>query len=277
MPRVAELLAEARSLTGDEPRRDAEVLLCSALDKPRSYLFAWPEAEVAERYRDLLARRRAGEPVAYLLRRREFWSLDLEVGSDVLIPRPETELLVELALGLPLADPTAQVLDLGTGSGAIALALASERPDWRVVAVDASASAIAVAERNRRRLGLDNVDLRAGDWFAPVGDARFAIVVSNPPYLAEDDPHLARGDLRSEPRAALVADDGGLGDLRRIVEGAPAHLLAGGWILLEHGMTQGEAVRACLHARGYEAVETRSDLAGRERVTLGRWSAADLP
>lgn len=290
MARVAELLAEASVLSGCEAKREAEVLLCAALDKPRSYLFAWPEAEVdaprAERYRRWIAARAAGTPVAYLLCRRDFWTLSLEVDPATLIPRQETELLVELALALPLPSTSAHggsdgghpapecVADLGTGSGAIALALATERPHWQVVGVDRSAAALAVAERNRRAHGLDNVCFLAGDWLTPLGHSRFALIASNPPYLASGDPHLASGDLPFEPPAALVAGPDGLAALREIVTGAPRQLVNGGWLLLEHGATQAEAVRDLLTARGFGAVASHRDLAGHERATLGCWNSA---
>ena len=286
MARVAELLAEASVLRGVEAAREAEVLLCAALEKPRSYLFAWPEAEVeagrTARYRRWLAARAAGTPIAYLLRSRDFWTLSLEVDSATLIPRQETELLVELALALPLptpVDPTGRdvaaaptrVADLGTGSGAIALALATERPSWQVIGVDASLAALAVAERNRRAHGLDNVRFLAGDWLAALGHRQFALNVANPPYLASDDPYLSTGDLPFEPASALVAGSDGLAALRRIVADAPACLVDGGWLLLEHGASQAPAVRELMTARGFDDTASHRDLAGHERVTLGCW------
>jgi release factor glutamine methyltransferase len=217
MARVAQLLGESSTLASEEARRDAEVLLCAALDKPRSYLFAWPEAEVAPdveaRYRDWLARRAAGTPLAYLLGQREFWSLPLAVSDATLIPRPDTELLIEQALRLPLPAQAA-VADLGTGSGAIALALASERPHWLVSAVEQSAAALTVARANGKSLGLGNIDWREGSWFEPLAERRFDLIVSNPPYLAQDDPHLQAGDLRFEPRSALTSGVDGLDDIR---------------------------------------------------------------
>ncbi|MBS0396960.1 MAG: peptide chain release factor N(5)-glutamine methyltransferase, partial [Proteobacteria bacterium] len=218
----------------------------------------------------LIERRAAGEPVAYLLGRRDFWTLTLEVGPAVLVPRPETELLVELALAL-LADRRAPaVLDLGAGSGAIGLAIASERGDAHVDLVESSAAALALAERNRARLGLANARLRAGDWYEPVAGRRYDLIVSNPPYLAATDPHLAGPELRYEPRAALIAGATGLEALEAIAAGAAAHLVAGGAVLLEHGAEQGAPVRSLLASHGFTEVATRRDLAGHERATGGR-------
>jgi release factor glutamine methyltransferase len=276
MATVAELLAAGGDLPGEAPRRDAEVLLCHCLDKPRSYLYAWPDAAVedvaAERYLALLAARRRGEPIAYLTGRREFWSLPLRVTRDTLIPRPDTETLVAWALALPLP-PAARVLDLGTGSGAIALALASERAGWTVTAIDRSAAALAVAAENGRALGLDNAGFLQSDWFSALAGRRYHLVVSNPPYIDPQDSHLGRGDLRFEPRLALVAEGQGLAAIEQIAAAAPAHLEPGGWLLLEHGCEQGEAVRSLLARLGLVDIETRCDLAGLERVSGGRTHA----
>lgn len=253
---------------------DAELLLAHVLAKPRGWLFAHADdalpVEVAERYEALVDRRAAGEPVAYLTGRRGFWTFDLAVTPDTLIPRPETETLVEAALArLPHGRPP-HVADLGTGSGAIALAIAGERPDARVVATDRSEAALAVARGNAAALELDDVEFRAGDWFAAVAGRRFDLVAANPPYIAADDAHLQRGDLRFEPVDALTPGDDGLDAIRAIVAGAPCHLHAGGWLLLEHGHDQGAAVRALLEAAGFVDVETLTDLEGRDRVGMGR-------
>ena len=279
MPSVAEVLAAA-ALPGDEAQRDAEVLLCRALDKPRTYLLAWPEATVPEaaleQFEAWVRRRRDGDPIAYILGEREFWSLTLKVTPATLIPRPDTELLVEQALQQQLPGD-ARVLDLGTGSGAIALALAAERPHWQVTGTDVSAAALAVARSNGERLGLGRVRWCQGSWFAPLAAERFHLVVSNPPYIADDDPHLQSGDLRREPRSALVAANRGLEDLEHLVRSAPRYLVAGGVILLEHGFAQGEAVRHLLTARGYSTVRSWRDLGGHERISGGVWERGALP
>lgn len=256
---------------GDSPRLDAEVLLCELLGCNRAGLMIRADdvlsTEMALRYAALIERRQLGEPVAYLTGRREFWSLDLQVSPAVLIPRPDTELLVEWALERLRGTDAPRIADLGTGSGAIALALASERPDAAVIAVDLSADALSQAAHNARLLGLERVDFRLGDWLAPLTGQSFDLIVSNPPYVAEQDPHLR--DLRFEPRRALTAGADGLADLRRIAAEAPACLKPGAALLLEHGAEQGEAVRTLLRQCGYSAVETRPDLNGRERGTLG--------
>ena len=274
---VASALAAASArLGGDEGRADAEILLAHALGKSRSWLYAWGEAlmppEAAARFAALLQRRQLGEPVAYLVGRREFWSLDLEVTPATLVPRPETELLVELALERLPREGAPRVLDLGTGSGAIALAIARERPGARVAAVDASSAALAVAQRNAARLGLDRVRFLRSDWFSAVRDESFDLLLSNPPYLAEDDPHLHEGSLPHEPAEALSSGRDGLDALRVICAGAPARLAPAGWLLFEHGLAQGEAARTLLQAAGFEQVQTWRDLESRERVSGGMLS-----
>jgi len=256
---------------------DAELLLAHVLGRPRGWLYAHAEAVIAadeaERFEALLERRGCGEPVAYLCGRRGFWTLDLVVSPDTLIPRPETERLVELALERLPRGGGARIADLGTGSGAIALALAAERPDATVAATDASPAALAVAAANARAAGLANVGFHAGDWFAALPGRRFDLVASNPPYIADGDPHLREGDLRFEPPAALSSGEDGLDAIRAIIAGAPMHLSPGGWLLLEHGWTQGAAVRALLQAAGFVEVSTHRDLEERDRVTLGRMPA----
>ena len=273
MPTVAAALrGGVARLPGDEARAEAETLLAHALGQSRSWLFAHADdavdAAAAARFDAAVARRAAGEPVAQITGRRGFWTLELEVTPDVLIPRPETETLVELALARLPAD-AARVLDLGTGTGAIAIALASERDDLDVTAVDASAAALAVAARNAAASHV-RVRLLHGSWFAPVHGETFAMIVSNPPYLADDDPHRHEGDLRFEPRMALTSGADGLDAIREIAAHAPAHLEPGGWLLVEHGWTQGEAVRALFVDAGFDEVETGQDLEGRERVTVGK-------
>ena len=256
-------LASAASFLGT--RLDAELLLAHVLDVSRANVVARDERVLTPEeqgdFERLLARRMSGEPLAYLTGTREFWSLELDVTPDVLVPRPETELLVEW--GVALAPRS--VLDLGTGSGAIALALASELPDTRVAATDISAAALEVARANARRLRLE-VQFAEGACYAPV-DGAFDLIVSNPPYVAEGDPHLA--ELKFEPAIALTSGADGLGALRAIVAGAPQHLRSGGWLLVEHGATQGPAVRELFARAGFARVETRRDLAGLERATGG--------
>ncbi|MFM4723126.1 peptide chain release factor N(5)-glutamine methyltransferase [Aeromonas veronii] len=262
---------------GESPRADADVLLCHLLGCRRSYLMTWPERELdAAQQATLqgwLARRLNGEPIAHLVGEREFWSLPLKVSPATLIPRPDTEVLVEQALTRIPQGPCV-VLDLGTGTGAIALALKSERPELDVWAVDRMADAAALARENSAALGLP-IEVRDGSWFEPLGEPdrdetpRFAVIVSNPPYIDGADPHLEQGDVRFEPRSALVADDAGLADIRHIVAHAPAYLLTDGWLLLEHGWDQGEAVRQLLRDGGYREVATVRDYGDNDRVTLG--------
>lgn len=262
-------------IDADEARSEADHLLAQVLGVDRSWLFAHAgdalEAAAAEAFDALLTARLEGRPVAHLTGRRGFWRFDLEVSPATLVPRPDTERLVELALERLPAGVAQRILDLGTGTGAIALALAFEREQARVVAVERSPAAAAVARRNALRLGLEaRVDVREGDWFAPVAGEVFDLIASNPPYIEDDDPHLDRGDLRFEPRSALASGADGLDDLRRIVAQAPAHLPPGGWLLLEHGWRQGPAVRALFEAAGLDDIETSMDLEQRERVTQGR-------
>lgn len=270
---IASLLRGAQLPDSPTARLDIELLLAAAIGKSRSYLHTWPErivsSEAAATFATYLQRRSQGEPVAYILGQQGFWKLDLEVAPHTLIPRPDTELLVEVALELLPATPL-QVLDLGTGSGAIALALASERGGWQVTAVDRVPEAVALAERNRQRLQLDNAKVLVSHWFHALQGQRFALIVSNPPYIAEQDPHLAAGDVRFEPSSALVAGSDGLDDLRQIITQAPQHLLPGGWLLLEHGYDQAAAVRELLARHGFEQIQSRTDLGGHERISLGR-------
>jgi release factor glutamine methyltransferase len=255
---------------------DARALLAHALERPPAWLFAHGDEAIDEaaqrRFEDLLARRLEGEPVAYLLGRRGFWAFDLMVSPQTLIPRPETELLVELALQRAPPGAGLRMADLGTGSGAIALALAHERRQAQVVAVDVSEGALEVARANARALRLGNVEFRQGDWLAPLAGERFDLIASNPPYIADADPHLHEGDLRYEPARALSSGPDGLEAIGTIVRDSPAHLHPGGWLLLEHGWQQGESVRWLLKTAGFDTVHTHRDLEHRDRVTLGRWS-----
>ncbi len=271
-----------QSLPGAAPRLEAEVLLSAVLGKPRSHLFAWPDRTPSPRqlhsFRELVARRTRGEPLAYLTGRREFWSLDLKVTPATLVPRPETERLVERALEQVPPEQPALIADLGTGSGAIAAAIASERPLATLVATDIDAAALAVAGENFRRLGLGNIRCRQGEWCdaLPPGP-HFDLIASNPPYVAEDDPHLQQQGLPWEPPVALTAGRDGLDALRRIARQAPKHLQPGGLLLLEHGHDQGAAVRGLLRSQGFRAIHTLLDLAGLERATEARWPGAGIP
>lgn len=277
-PNVGALLREhARRLAEaglESARLEAEVLLAHGLSVDRSWLIGHahdtlsPACRAAAELR--LRRRLAGEPIAWITGRREFWSLDFEVTPRTLIPRPETELLVELALArLPAGSPV-EVADLGTGTGVLAVCIARERPLARVVATDVDDDTLAVAARNIARLAPARVELRAGHWWQPLAGRRFDLVVSNPPYIAAGDPHLATGDVAREARLALTSGDGGLDALCEIAAGAPAHLAAGGWLLLEHGWQQGPQVRDLLRAAGFIEVQTMADPGGRPRVSLGR-------
>ncbi|HEC15390.1 MAG TPA: peptide chain release factor N(5)-glutamine methyltransferase [Sedimenticola sp.] len=278
-PTIREALREAgarlASRAGAAPRLEAEILLGLALDKPRSHLHAWPDKALRPQqqtgFRDLIERRSRGEPIAYITGRREFWSLELRVTPDTLIPRPETERLVERALELTPEGRPLRIADLGTGCGAIAAAIASERPRCRITATDRCAAALRVAEANFRRLGLTNITPESGEWCAALPrDEGFDLILSNPPYVPDGDPHLERGDLPWEPRDALAAGPDGLSEIRRIIGQAPSHLVPGGWLLLEHGCDQGAGVRELLAGNGFESIDTLRDLAGRERITEGR-------
>ena len=271
--RIDEVLRDARArveAVGID-RGDAEWLLAHVLGKSRSWLYAHGDdmlpPDIAPRYTELLERRIAGEPLAYLTGRKAFWRFELHVTPDTLVPRPETELLVELALAHLPRDREVHVADLGTGSGAIALAIAWERPRAKIVAVDASAAALDIARGNARALRLGHVEFRLGDWCEPLGDERFDVIASNPPYIALGDLHLEA--LRYEPSSALASGHDGLDAIRAILRGAPAQLKPGGALLIEHGFDQGEAVRALFAGAGFIEIDTGLDVEQRERVTSG--------
>ena len=275
---IAQLIAEGVARIqriADDPRHEAEILLGAALGRPRSYLIANPEqrildCEATDRYEAHLTRRAQGEPIAYILGEKEFWSLPIAVEPSVLVPRPETELVVERALAhLPAGEPL-DVLDLAAGSGAIALAIASERPQCQVVGTDVSPEAVSLAIVNAARLGLERVEFHVGSWFEPVRGRRFDLVASNPPYIAEGDSRVEPGVRRYEPHATLYSGPTGLEALARIAGEAPRHLKPGGWLVLEHGDLQGEAVRDLLAAAGFGSIATHRDLGGCERCTEGR-------
>ena len=260
--------------TSDSPKLDAEVLLLHVLDKPKSYLFTWPEAELTDvqfgTFEKLIAERETGHPVAHLVGVREFWSLELEVNNSTLIPRPDTETLVEKALSLDL--PTnAKMLDLGTGTGAIALSLASEQPNWQVTAVDYSEQAVALAKRNQQKLALNNVTIMQSDWFSAVPNQQFDLIVSNPPYIDEFDEHLSQGDVRFEPKSALVAPDNGMADIKLIIEQARQYLAPNGYLLIEHGYQQALLLQEFFAQMAYSNILTIKDMAGCDRVTMAQW------
>lgn len=273
---VQRLLTEAvHTLSGsDTARLDAEVLLQSVLGTGRAWLYAHPEDQVdagaASDFQRLVANRRDGYPVAYLVGRREFWSLELHVSDHTLIPRPETELLVETGLRLVRDRQAPQLLDLGSGCGAIAIAAASARPDARITGVDLSTEALAVARTNAGRHGITNAEFRQSDWFAGLRGEQFNLILCNPPYVASDDPALA-GELRFEPRLALDGGRGGLRALSSVIAAAGRHLLADGFLALEHGSAQGPEVAALLARAGFDDVTTLRDAAGHDRVSFGTW------
>ncbi len=279
MNSIANLLKSARAELGktesDTAQLDAELLLCHSLQCERSYLFTWPDKTLSEEtlavFQSLLARRLAGEPIAHIIGERGFWDLRLAVNSSTLIPRPDTETLVEEALAC-FPGGAEHVLDLGTGTGAIALALASEWPASKVLGVDKNTEAVALAEQNRHANNVSNAEFIQSSWFDEIAEeSRFQLIVSNPPYIDQDDPHLQCGDVRFEPHSALVAGRNGMADLEFIIQQAPSFLQSNGFLILEHGYQQAEDVRKALLERGYEAVDSCQDLAGNVRISFGRW------
>jgi release factor glutamine methyltransferase len=272
---IQQNLARASELepVSDSARLDVELLLAECFQRDRTYLYTWPEKQLSDEqqthFESLFSRRLNGEPVAHILGEREFWSLPLEVNPSTLIPRPDTERLVEIVLDLSLGKQSS-ALDLGTGTGAIALALASEYPDWKITAVDQSIDAVALAGRNREKLGFTQVEVLQSDWFSAIKDQQFDVIVSNPPYIDESDVHLKQGDVRFEPLSALVAPDQGLADIRHIAEQTRHYLAAGGWLLVEHGYQQAEAVQEIFTQCGFTQVKTEQDYGGNDRVTLGQ-------
>ncbi|UTW49229.1 peptide chain release factor N(5)-glutamine methyltransferase [Bacterioplanoides sp. SCSIO 12839] len=263
---------------------DAQLLLMDVLGQNRTYLYTWGDKALTDEQRSqvntLLEKRLNGEPLAYILGEREFWSLPFKVAPSTLIPRADTETLVEWALDLAanqqLPD-TAKAVDLGTGTGAIALAIASEFPNWNITGVDFQAEAVELAQHNQQALKMKNAVIRQSDWFSALADEYFDLIVSNPPYIDEADPHLEQGDVRFEPSSALVAADKGLADLQHIIEQAPDYLNEGGWLLLEHGFQQADAVCELLKQRGFVQIENRKDLGGNPRISGGCWVAEPLP
>lgn len=270
---LARAAARLQAAGSPSARLDAEVLLCRVLGVDRAWLYTWGDREAEPlaraRFEALVAARAAGRPVAYLTGEREFWGLRLATDPSTLIPRPDTETLVAAALELAPSS-AGRLLDLGTGTGAIALAFACERPGWRVLGVDREPAAVALARRNAARLGIAGAEFRESDWFSALAGERFELIVANPPYIAADDPHLALGDVRFEPKSALVAGEDGLADLHHLVREARGHLAPSGWLLLEHGFSQAARVREALVEAGYGEVASLVDLGGHERVSLGR-------
>lgn len=301
---IIEALALSKKLASctDSPRIDCEVILSAAIEQSRTYLYTWPEKTLSDHQQTIflqnLERRINGEPVAYIVGQKEFWSLPLFVDKSTLIPRPETELVVEVTLEL-LSDAASvnadssnnsfiggasdiQIADLGTGTGAIALALASENPHWQVWGLERDKDALALAKKNQQQLNLSNVNLLLSDWFSALSvkgsvkksaqepDPKFNAIVSNPPYIDINDKHLQQGDVRFEPHTALVADDHGLADIESIISQASEHLLQNGWLVFEHGNQQADAVTECFKKHGFQCVFTRNDLAGQPRVTSGQ-------
>ena len=260
-------------LVTDSPRLDAEVLLAHILGAGRVYLISHDDDILTDQqeteFRSVIAKREGGTPIAHLTGSREFWSLSFLVSPATLIPRPDTELLVEWGLSLSFSGRTS-VLDLGTGTGAIACALGHERPTWKVAGTDIRPEAVALARLNVERLSLDNVDIFQSDWFSVLDGQKFDLIVSNPPYIAADDPHLQQGDVRFEPASALVSGLDGMDDIKVIIEQGKDYLNAGGWMGLEHGYDQGDAVRTVFKNAGYSEIETLKDLGGHERISVGR-------
>jgi release factor glutamine methyltransferase len=278
MPSIKTALAEAVGLLQivvESPLLDAEVLLCTILGKDRPYLRAWPDAEISPEhfhaYQALLNDRQQGKPIAYITGKREFWSRDFQVTPDVLIPRPDTELLIELSLALIPTTQPCKIIDLGTGSGIIAITLAAERPHINVSATDISPTALHIAKLNAAKHKVEHIQFYQSNWFDDVPSGKFDLIISNPPYLAEDDEHLQLGDLRFEPKTALIAAQHGLSDIKIIAETARNRLEIGGFLLVEHGYQQQEDVQSLFKALNYCKVQTHTDLAGQPRVKSGQF------
>jgi release factor glutamine methyltransferase len=272
------LIEAARTLesSSDSAALDAEILLCLTIHKERSYLRAWPDRQLQQEqtaiFWSLIQERQKGTPIAYITGNREFWSRDFHVNPDVLIPRPDTELLIELSLKLIPADKPIKIIDLGTGSGIIAITLAAERPHTQVSATDFSLAALRIAQLNANKHHTNNIQFYQSDWFANVPDAKFNLIVSNPPYIAENDRHLLQGDIRFEPITALCAGEQGLSDIKIIADTARNHMEPGGHLLIEHGYDQQDPVQTIFKDFHYDNVQTVTDLSGQPRVTYGQWN-----
>lgn len=285
MPTIQQALEGARSLqaVSESWQLDAQLLLADALQTDREHLFTWPSQELLPAQLDIFRshcqRREQGEPIAYILGKRDFWDFELQVNQQVLIPRPETELLVETAiqiLGIQQSksspDAALQILDLGTGSGAIALALARTNSNWQLTAVDISDAALQVARKNAQALKLSNIEFKQASWCDGLEQIEYDMIVANPPYVAANDPHLDEGDLRFEPVTSLVAQDDGLADIRQIAQQSRTYLKKDSWLLIEHGFQQKEKVAAILTAAGFSSIECKQDLAGLDRMTVAQLS-----
>lgn len=271
-----QLIQATQQLTeSDSPRLDAEVLLAHVLEKDRSYFLAWPEKTLTDTklqtFQQLIQQRQQGTPIAYLLGYRDFWTLNLKVTPDTLIPRPETELLVETALDRIANQQDCKILDLGTGTGAIALAIASEHPKAEVIATDISEQALKVARDNAQRNHIHNVKFLASNWFESLPTQQFDLIVSNPPYIPSQDPHLSQGDVRFEPMSALTSGEDGLDDIRTLIQQAKEYLRPNGWLMLEHGYDQGQSVPALLEEHHFKAVDCLKDLSGNDRISIGQY------
>jgi len=270
---IADALGMQAQLASESALLDITCLLCHVLACEPVYLRTWPEKHLdsaqQQAFLRLFKRRQLGEPIAHICGTRAFWTLNLKVTPDTLIPRPDTEILVETILALSLPE-AANILDLGTGTGAIALALASERAAWQVQASDFLAEVVALAKENAQAHQLNNVHIFQSNWFEAVGQQRFDLIVSNPPYIDPDDRHLNAGDVRFEPRSALTAEDKGLADLALIIAQAPDYLVSGGWLVLEHGFDQAVAVQNLFREQGYKAIQTKQDYGQQDRMTMAR-------
>ena len=278
MTTISQALSEARhrlQATSPSPAVDASILLCHVLGCSPGHLIAWPDKQLsphqATQFEQILQQRLEGRPVAYITGEREFWSLSLKVTSDVLIPRPETETLVEFVLEKFSSSPALTVADLGTGSGAIACALAVERPAWNIIATDSSTEALDIARHNASAHKLENIRFVHGQWLEPLSELDLDLIISNPPYIAIDDPHLAQGDVRFEPEAALASGKQGMDAIRHLAQQAGQRLKAGGWLIVEHGYDQQQMVYDCFLQGGFEDILQLTDLAGQPRVTAGRY------
>jgi release factor glutamine methyltransferase len=274
---INQALSDARhslQATSPNPAVDASILLCHVLGCSPAHLIAWPDNQLsphqALQFKEILQQRIEGKPVAYITGEREFWSLSLKVTNDVLIPRPDTETLVEFVLEKFPGSPALTVADLGTGSGAIACALAAERPAWNIIATDNSPEALNIARLNASVHKLENIHFVHGEWFEPLTDLEFDLIISNPPYVAIDDPHLAQGDVRFEPEAALSSGELGMDAIAHLALQAGQYLKAGGWLIVEHGYDQQQLVYDCYKQGGFENIVQLTDLAGQPRVTAGR-------